>query len=369
MSVENISISSTKIFSEQEFASLSNFEQLRYFIQWATLAPNTHNVQPWAFFISEKSYQITVYLDRSRVLPASDKDGRQSVISIGCALENILVAAAAYGKKCSLHILENEKDKYTPTSLEDTLRYTPIAELTFEASIPTDNQLLKAISNRKVMRAEYDREKIIDETILQKIQEAGKHPGIELHLIGDPIRRQAMAEFQGQADSYVINSKKFSRELGDWLLPNESTSSLGMPGIGFGLQNDEALRLHRALRGEESLQPEDGLKFALAGKIAMEKSPFIGFLTAEKDDPQHWIAAGQALEHIFLTCTQFEICTAVHAGIVEVALVNRIFAATLGTSKRITAVFRMGYIKNPKDLQRPHPPRLPVDEVLLPSKI
>lgn len=362
---KNYSVWNTRLLSYENFLELSKFEQLKYFVTLGCLAPNTHNAQPWAFSIDESEYSLTVFLDRSRVLPASDKDGRQSLVSIGAAIENIVVASAACGKRCIVKKIENEKKLLSPFLNEGEQKYVFVAALNFETCKPAHQNLYASILKRKVLRADYDREKVIDENILQKIREAVTDSGIELHLVGDAIRRQAMAEFQGQADSYVINSKKFSRELGDWLLPNDTSSPLGMPGIGFGLQDDQALRLHRALRGEEPLQPEDGLKFALGGKLAMEKSPFIGFLTAEKDEPLYWIEAGRTLERIFLTCASFDICTAVHAGIVEVTLISRIFAATLGTSKKITAVFRFGFVKDSKDLERPHSPRLPIEDVIL----
>ena len=60
---------------------------------------------------------------------------------------------------------------------------------------------------------------------------------------------------------------------------------------------------------------------------------------------------------------------AVHAAIVEVRLVNRIFAATLGTFKPLATVFRMGYVKDLEIKEsRPHSPRLPIASVLLSEK-
>jgi len=367
----NYTIWNTPVLNRKSFAQLSAWEQLKYFVVLGAMAPNTHNAQPWAFFLSADSFSITVYVNRNRVLPASDKTGRQSLISIGCAIENIITTAKYFGKKCTILSLSPNKNTLTPCEASDPSPFVATAELTFADSLEdeTASDLFLFIPKRKVMRADYDREKIIDSAILQKIKNAVPTDAIQLHLIDDPLRRQAMAEFQGQADSYVINSKKFSRELGEWLVPNTSTSGLGMPGIGFGLPNADAERIHQGLLGEIALEPEDGLKFALAGKTGMEKSPFIGFLTAQEDEPAYWIETGRTLQRIFLICTSHGIATAVHAGIVEVTLINRMFAATLGTVKRITAVFRMGYIKDQKDLERPHSPRLSVEEVLLTTKI
>ncbi len=371
---QNLTIWNIPVLSREQFSTLTPFERLQYIVHFGTLAPNTHNAQPWAFFLSPETFSIHVYLDRSRVLPASDKEGRQSMVSIGCTLQNMMTTAEYYGKKGNFILTRTEKKDFSPLQNSGEKRYTEVGILSFEETEkitlnPNTEHLFLSILHRKVIRADYDREKQIDPALIQEIQTTAMSKRVELHLIQDAVRRQAIAEFQGQADGYVINSKKFSRELGDWLLPNNTNSNLGMPGIGFGLQDEEAQRIHRGLIGETKLEPEDGLKFALSGKMGMEKSPFIGFITAEKDEPEYWIEVGQALENIFLLCAQNNIATAVHAGIVEVSLINRIFAATLGTTKKIIAVFRLGYVKNSEDANRPHAPRLPVEEVILKTKI
>ncbi len=358
----------TELLTPEAFFMLSKKNQLRYIINFGILAPNTHNAQPWAFSFDESKLSIKVYLNRTRVLPASDKNGRQSVISIGATIENMVTTARHFGMKAEIQILSQEKNSLEPVKNETDQIFVPLADIFFEQTkaLIQETDLFASISKRKALRADYDPAKKIPDTILEEIKNSVSQNSNQLHLVNDPLRKQAMAEFQGQADSFVINSKKFREELGAWLLPNETKSHLGMPGIGFGLQSDQAIRIHKGLMGTSPLEPEDGLKFALAGKIAMEKSPFIGFLTSSEDDVHHWIETGRSLQRIFLICTHYGISTAVHAGIVEVSLINRMFAATLGTTKRIMAVFRMGYVKNEKDLERPHTPRLSVDEVLIP---
>src|SRR3989344_1768882 len=70
-------------------------DQLRFLVQFAVLAPSSHNSQPWKFEVKE--HQITIRPDMRRALPKSDINNRQLFISLGCALENILIAADYYG--------------------------------------------------------------------------------------------------------------------------------------------------------------------------------------------------------------------------------------------------------------------------------
>ena len=62
----------------------------------AILAPNAHNMQPWLVDLSEADV-ITLYIDRTRLLPETDPFSRQIVISHGTFLELLVLAAAAEG--------------------------------------------------------------------------------------------------------------------------------------------------------------------------------------------------------------------------------------------------------------------------------
>ncbi len=355
--------------SPDDFNNLETKEKLKYLCLLAHLAPSSHNTQPWRFFIDESSPSITVYLDRKFVLPASDVDGRQALVSVGCAIENLICSAAYFGFKSTTELLTANNNTAKPFS-ESESRLTPLAKITVKKTEPNIDleKIRLAIFNRKIIRAEYDPQKQIPENILQSIQNFADGEIAKLHIITDGIRKLGIAEFQAQADGFVINSPKFSKELGDWLLPNNTDSFMGMPGIGFGLLDDQALRMHRGLLGETPLQPEDGLKFATAGKIGLEKSPAIAVITTKKDDMEHWIAAGRLFERIFLELTSRGICVAMHAGITEVALIKKIFSMTFGTMRHVTVLFRMGYAKNENDALRPHTPRLPLSEVIITDK-
>ncbi len=355
--------------TRDQFARLSIQEKLLFLCQLGHLAPNSHNSQPWRFSLDANSNIIDIYIDRNFVLPASDIVGRQAIISIGCAIENMVVGASYLHAVPKLEIFEQKKSAVLPFTKEqhEHKRYVHVARFHYIAKnnpLPLEH-LYKSIFTRKVMRAEYDPLQLLPLTVIRQLESATDGKKTKLHIITDAVRRISISEFQGQADGFVINSPRFSKELGAWLLPNDTDSHLGMPGAGFGLQDEEAQRIHRGLIGESSLQPEDGLKFALAGKYSIEKSPFIGCITISKDEISYWIEAGRSFERMFLILESFNISVAIHAGIVEVALVNRIFAAMLGTLRKPAVLFRAGIIKNEKDKKRPHSPRLLIEQVLI----
>ena len=70
-------------------------DRLRFLVRYAVLAPSSHNTQPWRFHIAAD--RIDLFLDESRWLKVADADQRELHISLGCALENLLVAAEHFG--------------------------------------------------------------------------------------------------------------------------------------------------------------------------------------------------------------------------------------------------------------------------------
>ena len=72
--------------------SLNDFRQM---IAHAVRAPSGHNTQPWLFTVG--SDHITISPDPGRRLPVVDPDDRELFISLGCAAENLRIAANHYG--------------------------------------------------------------------------------------------------------------------------------------------------------------------------------------------------------------------------------------------------------------------------------
>ena len=51
-------------------------------IAWAILAPNPHNMQPWLVDLRQPD-EVTLHVDRTRLLPQTDPFGRQVMIGQG----------------------------------------------------------------------------------------------------------------------------------------------------------------------------------------------------------------------------------------------------------------------------------------------
>jgi nitroreductase len=74
----------------------------------AILAANPHNTQPWLFRLAQD--QISLFADRSRRLGAMDPLGRELMIGLGCALENLSIAARHHGYRAELSLVPDPAD-------------------------------------------------------------------------------------------------------------------------------------------------------------------------------------------------------------------------------------------------------------------
>ncbi len=81
-------------------ATLSKEPAIPELVRYATLAASGHNTQPWRFRIGDN--RIEVLADFSRRTPVVDPDDHHLFASLGCAAENLAIAARACGRSGEL---------------------------------------------------------------------------------------------------------------------------------------------------------------------------------------------------------------------------------------------------------------------------
>src|SRR5262245_13404626 len=85
----------------------SHLELARALIGAAVLAPSEWNTQPWRFEVEHASLRLVA--DPARLLPWTDRDSRGVMVSLGGALENLLIAARAYGLRPTVEYFPRER--------------------------------------------------------------------------------------------------------------------------------------------------------------------------------------------------------------------------------------------------------------------
>jgi hypothetical protein len=124
-------------------------ELRRWVLSYALLAPNPHNMQPWLADLSVPD-EITLRLDVSRLLPATDPYGRQILMGAGAFLELLEMAAAARGYRAEVTLFPEGE----PGALLDDRSFATI-RLMADAKTQPD-PLFQVVLDRRTDRRSYD---------------------------------------------------------------------------------------------------------------------------------------------------------------------------------------------------------------------
>jgi hypothetical protein len=108
----------------------------------AILAANAHDAQAWIFQVRES--EINVFADQSRNLGTIDPFAREMYVSLGCALENLVVAAGGLGYAADV------------TLMPDPALPTHAAHVALRPAPALASELFAAIPDRHTNRGPYD---------------------------------------------------------------------------------------------------------------------------------------------------------------------------------------------------------------------
>jgi nitroreductase len=312
---------------------------IRTLVQQATLAPSGHNAQPWKFTASGNS--VRIYPDLSRRLAVVDPDDHALYISLGCALENLVVAAAASGLAADVrHLADCLEVRLAPNG--------PGRMGVLAAAIPL----------RQANRRRYDRRRIPDE-LLRTLLAANDFAGIDVLSVpsSDPaiepivalVKEAAALQFEDEAFvSELIGWMRFSRSEVKQRRDGLTAPALGMPPMPRWL--GEFIMRKLVSPGTEAKRCEK----------AIRSSSLLLLFIARANDRKHWLELGQAFERIALTATSFGISHAHLNMPCEVLSVREKLIRHLGLrhGEQPLLLVRLGFAK-----ASPRAPRRPVEEV------
>jgi hypothetical protein len=135
-------------------------------VRAAILAANPHNAQPWLFQVTPS--QITLFADRSRNTGTLDPFLREMHIGLGCALENLLLAAAATGYVTQVSLLPDASDP------------TLVARIALAHGSVTVSDLYHVIPQRHTNRYPYDTGRPVSRATLGALSALGNDPDVRV---------------------------------------------------------------------------------------------------------------------------------------------------------------------------------------------
>jgi len=264
-------------------ATLSQHPEIPDFIRFATLAPNGHNTQPWRFRMGKGSIEILP--DFSRRTPVVDPDDHHLFVGLGCAAENLALAAGARGRPGDL--------SFDPANDGSVV-------FAFGGGATVDPALFDAIPRRQSTRADYDG-KQVSAADLQTLTEAAVVPGVDLILITDRPRIEQVRELVVAGNAAQMADAAFMQELKAWLRFSPSEAIETGDGLFSASSGNPALPTWLGPRMFDwfiSVGSEND-KYARQ----LRSSPGVAVFVAKQANPDHWVRAGRACQRFALQAT------------------------------------------------------------------
>ncbi len=305
-------------------AALARSPELSDLVRFAALAASGHNAQPWKFRVGDR--RIDILPDFTRRTPAVDPDDHHLFASLGCATENLSLAAGASGRQG-----------------EASFNHADDGSITFEfgSTRSSVSPLFDAIPHRQSTRGEFDARRV-SAADLRILAGAAAVPGVDVVLITERPQLLQVRDLVVSGNSTQMADAAFLRELKTWLRfsPREAIAT------GDGLFS--------ATSGNPTLPDWLGpLVFDLVFKVDSENDKYsrhiassagIAVFVGERDDKEHWARAGQACQRFSLQATALGLKHAYINQPVEVERLRPELASLVGLSgRRPDVVMRFGY--------------------------
>lgn len=259
----------------------------------AVLAPSDWNTQPWRFEVDPGS--IRLHADTQRALPASDPDRRGLMVSLGAALENLLVAARAYGLQPTVRY-----------AAADRTAVDAVAEVTWlEAGPRRDHELFDALTERRTNRRNYDGRGLMPQIRAQLSAQVADGP--RLYWLDGRDALRELADLVHDAVRVSVSNRLFQAERHGWLrsslqdaelrgdgMPEDALCMSGPANWFAGHYYDPKSWFLRLGAGSLANRAREGVRSA--GAVVL--------LTTTARDESACLLGGQAYERLALKATQ-----------------------------------------------------------------
>ncbi|WP_198371220.1 Acg family FMN-binding oxidoreductase [Roseomonas rosulenta] len=307
---------------------------LRELVRCATLAPNSHNTQPWRFLAVPGGLRLLP--DPARRTPVVDPDDHHVFATLGCAAETMLQAAPALGLHAGIDV---------GAAGEAMLRVTPGAQ--------RRPPMAEAIARRRSTRAPLDPAPLAAEERAALVAAGGSDPSVGMLLLDAPAQRAGLAELILAGNSTQLRDAAFVAELASWIRFSAGAALARRDGLFAGASGNPVLPepIGRAIF------PHVFTLAAETDRMARQLAGSAGFavFAAERDDPAHWLAAGRAAQRVCLAATVMGLRTSWVNQPVEVPALRQVLGGWLGLGgRRPNLVLRFGHGPVlPASLRRP----------------
>ena len=267
--------------------SSANFE---FLVAQAVKAPSGHNTQPWKFRQNESA--VEVYPDFDRRLPVVDPDDRELFVSLGCAVENLCLAAQTKGYKSAV-------------SVGDT--GVVMVSLAEEAGVKP-SPLFNQIDTRQTNRSVYNSEEIALD-VLKKLQSIRSEKGISVHYYARQTKQfNDIEQYVLQGNTNQMQKEAFKAELKSWMRFNKKHQDQTLDGLSyavFGAPNVPRWMAEPIMSMAINTRTQNK-----ADREKIDSASHLVLFTTRENSRREWVNLGRTLQRFLLTATELGIAHA-----------------------------------------------------------
>jgi hypothetical protein len=269
-------------------------------LSYAVLAPNAHNTQPWSIALHGAD-ALSLYVDRSRLLPATDPPFRQAHVSQGTFLELLVIALGAFGYDTGVTLFPD--GEYSNTEVLDR----PVARVSISPSAVRPDPLFSRILGRRSNKQPYDpnvgpsREQVAALTASVAGGEA------RLAVIEAPASRARLARVCTDAMAVEVKARARNVETAKWFRFSDAEVEAKRDGFGLAHNGVAGFRKWYAetflLDRESAADPEGSFASSAVGlaRDQAESAPAFGVLSTRENTRRAQVISGRAYARVALT--------------------------------------------------------------------
>ena len=334
----------TKVL-EDEFLDGTTAEQLKFLLNYAVLAPSTHNTQPWQFSIVDDA--IELYVDRTRALSVADPNDRELVISCGAALFYLRIAIRHFGYS---DLVEIGPDNNKPNLL------ARIGLGSRRVIRQEENCLFRAIGRRYTNWLSFE-DCQLPKSLQSELETAccceGNYLQIATQIIPE-TSRQTVVNLIAEGNRIQMADPLFRQELARWIHPSKSHDGISAHARKMSQRVDLLVPLISfAIRSFDWGKSQADKDYQLA-----IDAPVLMSIFSNGDTPEDWIATGEALAHLLLRARVDNVWASFFNQPIQVPQLRSRLQALFPDSGYPQILLRLGYVRETK------PTSIRIDEVL-----
>lgn len=316
-------------------------EQIRFILGYAILAPSTHNIQPWLFKVEVGFCKI--YYNKELKLPEADPLGRDLYISMGCMIENLVIAAKYFGLFGDIKI--EPKDDY-------------IGEVFFKSYGDINHELgflMDAMPRRINARGVFENWAVPEET-KARLLSLNKNANIKVNIVTDKGKINDLSSLTAEGLKLAYRKKKFRKEMFRWMRSNLTRKKDGLPGYSLRMPFFLSFIIPTLVKFVNI-----GSSLARLNYKSMASVPFICILSSEHSNPKTWLEIGRLAERYMLQLNSEGIRTSIFVASIEMGDLYEKVIEVVGDISTPQFLFCAGYMQN---VQK-HSPRHTVRDKLI----